>query len=89
ALQALVTDARRTAEPLVALEPERPFRPHLTVARSRSAHGDFLLGRCRSALARGLQGAFVLRDVGLVKSDTLASGAVHTEIARWTLAERS
>lgn len=89
ALQALVTDARRTAEPLVALEPERPFRPHLTVARARSAHGDFLLGRCRSALARGLQGAFVLRDVGLVKSDTLASGAVHTEIARWTLAERS
>jgi RNA 2',3'-cyclic 3'-phosphodiesterase len=88
ALQALVTDARRAAEPLVPLEPERPFRPHLTVARARSAHGDVLLGRCRSALARGLQGAFVLRDIALVRSDTLASGAVHTEIACWTLADQ-
>jgi RNA 2',3'-cyclic 3'-phosphodiesterase len=88
-LQALVSDARRTAEPLVALAPERAFRPHLTVARARSARGDLLLGRCRSALARGLQGGFVLREIALVKSDTLASGAVHSEIARWTLADRS
>ena len=86
ALHALVTDARRAAEPLVALEPERPFRPHLTVARARSARGDVLLGRCRSALAAGLHGAFILRDVALMKSDTLASGAVHTALARWTLA---
>lgn len=85
-LQALVTDARRAAEPLVQLEPERPFRPHLTVARARSAHGDSLLGRCRSALRQGLHGTFVLRDVALFKSDTLASGAVHTELQRWTLA---
>ena len=84
-LQALVTDARRVAEPLVALEPEKPFRPHLTVARARSAHGDVLLGRCRSALARGLQGAFVLRDISLFRSETLASGAVHTVLAGWTL----
>ena len=88
-LQALVSDARRTAEPLVPLEPERAFRPHLTVARARSAHGDLLLGRCRTALARGLQGTFVLREVALVKSGTIASGAVHTELARWTLAEPS
>ena len=67
-------------------EPERAFRPYLTVARARSAHGDPLLGRCRSALAQGLQGTFVLRDVALFKSDTLASGAVHTELQRWTLA---
>lgn len=85
-LHALVTDARRAAEPVVALEPERPFRPHLTVARARSAHGDVLLRRCRSALAAGLQGAFVLREVALMKSDTLASGAVHTALCRWTLA---
>ena len=85
-LHALVTEARQVAEPVVALEPERPFRPHLTVARARSAHGDVLLGRCRSALAAGLQGAFVLRELALMKSDTLASGAVHTALARWTLA---
>ncbi|HSP19982.1 MAG TPA: RNA 2',3'-cyclic phosphodiesterase, partial [Myxococcaceae bacterium] len=40
ALQALVADARRVASAVVPLEPERPFRPHLTVARAPSAHGD-------------------------------------------------
>jgi 2'-5' RNA ligase len=84
-LQDLVFDARRAAEPLVALEPERQFRPHLTVARSRSARGDVLLGRCRSALTGGLEGTFVLREVGLFKSETLPGGAVHTALARWTL----
>ena len=85
-LQALVADARRAAEPLVTLEPEKkPFRPHLTVARARSAHGDALLGRCRSALAGGLQGGFVLRDVALFRSDTLPGGAVHTALAHWML----
>jgi len=86
ALHALVTDARHGAEPLVALEPERHFRPHLTVARARSAHGDRLLERCRTALAHALEGGFVLRDVALLRSETLATGAVHSEIDHWTLA---
>jgi 2'-5' RNA ligase len=85
ALQALIVDARRAAEALVQLEPERPFRPHLTVARARSTHGDLLLGRCRAALGHALDGAFVLRDVALMRSDTLATGAVHTELERWAL----
>jgi 2'-5' RNA ligase len=85
ALQGLVSDARHAAEPLVPLEPERPFRPHLTVARSGSARGDVLLGRCRSALTKGLEGRFVLREVALFKSETLPTGAVHTALARWTL----
>jgi 2'-5' RNA ligase len=84
-LQDLVTDARRAAEPLVALDPEQPFRPHLTVARSRSARGDVLLGRCRSALTKGLEGTFVLREVALFRSETLPGGAVHTALARWSL----
>jgi 2'-5' RNA ligase len=87
-LHALVSDVRHAAEPLVPLEAERPFRPHLTVARARSAHGDLLLGRCRSALVRGLEGAFVLREIALMKSETLPGGAVHTPLARWTLAEQ-
>jgi len=85
ALHALATDARRAAEPMVQLEPERPFRPHLTVARARSPQGDLLLGRCRMALGQSLDGGFVLRDVALVKSDTRATGAVHTALERWTL----
>jgi len=86
ALHSLVIDARRAAETVVPLAPERPFRPHLTVARARSSHGDHLLGRCRTALVRGLDGRFVLHEVALMKSDTLATGAVHTELDRWTLA---
>jgi 2'-5' RNA ligase len=86
ALGALVSDVRRAAEPLVPLEAERPFRPHLTVARARSTHGDLLLGRCRSALVRGLEGAFVLRHIALMKSETLPGGALHTALSRWTLA---
>ncbi len=85
ALQALATDARRAVETLVQLEPERPFRPHLTVARARSAHGDVLLGRCRAALGHALDGGFVLRDVALVRSETLSTGAVHAELERWAL----
>jgi 2'-5' RNA ligase len=85
-LRALVVDARAAAAPVVQLEPERPFRPHLTVARARSPRGDVLLGRCRAALGQALHGGFVLRDVALVRSETLSSGAVHTELERWTLA---
>jgi len=85
-LRRLVDDARRAAGALVTLEPERPFRPHLTVARARSTHGDLLLGRCRTALGHRLDGGFVLREVALVRSETLATGAVHTELQRWTLA---
>lgn len=85
-LQALVDAARRAASALVPLDPERPFRPHLTVARARSAQGDLLLGRCRTALGHALDGAFVLRDVALMRSETLPTGAVHTALARWTLA---
>lgn len=85
ALQALVGDARQAVSPMVTLEPERPFRPHLTVARARSSHGDLLLGRCRTALGRALDGAFVLRDVALMRSDTLATGAVDAELQRWML----
>jgi 2'-5' RNA ligase len=85
-LHALVLESRRAVEPVVSLDPERPFRPHLTVARARSAHGDLLLGRCRTALGHALDGGFVLRDVALMRSDTLPTGAVHTALARWSLA---
>ncbi len=45
-----------------------------------------MLGRCRTALGHALDGGFVLREVALMRSATLASGAVHTELAHWTLA---
>lgn len=84
-LRSLVADARQVVQALVPLEPERPFRPHLTVARARSARGDPLLGRCRTALGARLEGSFRLEDVALVRSETFATGAVHTILERWQL----
>jgi RNA 2',3'-cyclic 3'-phosphodiesterase len=84
-LGALVDDGRAAVEPSVALEPPRPFRPHLTVARSRGQGGDPLLARCRTALATSLSGAFRLERIVLFRSETLPGGAVHTPLASWTL----
>jgi 2'-5' RNA ligase len=84
-LQALVEEARRAVQTSLPLEPPRPFRPHLTVARSRTQGGDPLLGRCRMALAASLSGAFRLERIALFRSETLSAGAVHTPLETWTL----
>jgi 2'-5' RNA ligase len=84
-LQALVEDARRRLAAFLPPEPERPFRPHLTVARSRSHGGDPMLGRCRAALTQSVTGAFRLERIGLFRSETRPGGAVHTALQTWTL----
>ena len=84
-LQSLVEDARAAVEASVTLEPPRPFRPHLTVARSRGQSGDPLLARCRAVLAESIAGAFRLERIVLFRSETLPGGAVHTPIEAWTL----
>jgi 2'-5' RNA ligase len=84
-LQRLVEDARARVELSVPLEPPREFRPHLTVARSRSHGGDPMLARCREALDGALAGGFRLERIGLFRSETRPGGAVHTPIEAWTL----
>jgi len=84
-LQSLVEDARGRLEASVPLEPPRPFRPHLTVARSRSHGGDPMLARCRAALDQGIPGRFRLERIGLFRSETRPGGAVHTALQSWTL----
>jgi 2'-5' RNA ligase len=84
-LQALVDAAREAVERSVPLEPTRPFRPHLTVARSRGQGGDPLLARCRTAVGGSISGGFRLERMVLYRSQTLPSGVVHTPIQTWTL----
>ena len=85
AFQALVADARGRLAAFIPPEPERPFRPHLTVARSRSHGGDPMLGRCREALGPSIGGTFRLERIGLFRSETRPGGAVHTALQTWTL----
>jgi len=84
-LQRLVEDARGRVAASVPLEPPREFRPHLTVARSRSHGGDPMLARCRAALDRTLGGEFRLEQIALFRSETRPGGAVHTALETWTL----
>ena len=84
-LQSLAEAAREAVERSVPLDPTRPFRPHLTVARSRGQGGDPLLARCRTAVGGSISGGFRLERMVLFRSQTLPSGAVHTPIEHWTL----
>jgi RNA 2',3'-cyclic 3'-phosphodiesterase len=85
ALGALCADAVQAAGERVAVETDRPFRPHVTLARARSAGGDPLLGRCKTALAGSLSGEFVLERLTFFRSETLAGGTTHTPLAAWLL----
>lgn len=84
-LQALVDAARAAVAAWVRLEPARPFRPHLTVARSGAHGGDQLLDRCRTALDGNVSGAFRLERIVLFRSETLPGGPVHIPLETWTL----
>jgi 2'-5' RNA ligase len=89
ALGALCDDALREARQWVTLERDRPFHPHVTLARARSAGGDPLLGRCKTALAESLSGEFVLERLTLFRSEMPPGGASHTPLAAWLLDKHS
>jgi RNA 2',3'-cyclic 3'-phosphodiesterase len=63
-------------------EEERPFTPHLTLARIKSARG--LTGLAR-ALEKGEEyaaGRFTASGIGLIRSELTPRGAVYTEL-KW------
>jgi len=68
---------------------EKPFHPHLTLARARVRNGDPSLLRCRSVLADLDLGTFPLRRLILFQSRLLPSGASHTELAAFPLGDRA
>jgi RNA 2',3'-cyclic 3'-phosphodiesterase len=64
---------------------EKPFHPHLTLARARGRHGDPSLLRCQSVLADLDLGTFPLQRLILFHSRLLSTGASHTELAAFPL----
>ncbi|MFI5052965.1 MAG: RNA 2',3'-cyclic phosphodiesterase [Acidimicrobiia bacterium] len=79
-LAGLAAAVSRATGPLGFVPEVRPFRPHLTVARS-PAPVD--LTRAVAALGDGPAGpTWPVAEVVLLDSDTLPTGSVHREVAR-------
>jgi RNA 2',3'-cyclic 3'-phosphodiesterase len=83
-LRALQTDVQATLGP-ARLADDKPFYPHLTLARAKSRQGDAALGRCRRALREQSLGTFLLQRLVLYQSELASSGNVHTPLADFAL----
>jgi RNA 2',3'-cyclic 3'-phosphodiesterase len=82
-LQALAADVRSA---LGALPDEKPFHPHLTLARARARRGDAALGRCQKFLRALDLGAFLLDRLVLFQSELQGVVRRYTPVAEFLLA---
>jgi len=87
AMTALARSLVRATEPFGVAREDRPFRPHLTVARA--ARPTDLRAAVAALDSSGRGPEWTASEVVLFESDTRADGAVHTEIARFPLTPRS
>jgi 2'-5' RNA ligase len=80
ALAALQADLARAVQGLGVVLEERPYSPHLTLARARAAGGEPRFGEA----ARSLNAAssFVARELVLYRSDPTASRSAYSALAR-------
>ena len=83
ALTTLAGVAARATGPLGIAPEERPYRPHLTVARA--ARPSDLRDAVTALDAAGPGPAWRIDEVVLFESDTRADGVVHTVVARCPL----
>lgn len=67
---------------------ERPFRPHLTLARIRSQRALTGLGRALEKRGGCEAGRFVAAGLGLFKSDLTPHGAIYTKLREFPFAGR-
>ncbi len=67
---------------------ERPFRPHLTLARIRSPQGLTGLGRALEKRGGCEAGRFVAAGISLLKSDLTPRGAIYTKLMEFSFAGR-
>lgn len=80
-LAALRLDVEAALEPLGYEPEERPFRPHLTLARAREMRGDPALATARDALDPQAP-AFSAAELILYRSEPSAHGSAYTALAR-------
>jgi 2'-5' RNA ligase len=83
AITALAAAVARATAPLGVAPEDRPFRPHLTVARAASPTD--LRDAVAALDAAGPGPAWSVDEVVLFESDTRSDGVVHTEIGRCPL----
>jgi 2'-5' RNA ligase len=67
---------------------ERPFRPHLTLARIRSQRALTGLGRALEKRGGCEAGRFVAAGLSLLKSDLTPQGAIYTKLREFPFAGR-
>lgn len=63
---------------------DKPFKPHLTLARVRSASPGSLADAMKPHLTRDF-GTFPVREVVLMRSEPGRGGATYTPLRRWPL----
>lgn len=82
----LAAAAENAAHRLGVAPENRPFRPHVTLARLRQPWPHAAVEACRSALDGWAFPDWSVRACVLYQSRLSPSGAVHTPIREWSLA---
>lgn len=85
ALQAVQADVARAVAGLSLPVEERPYSPHLTLARARHPRGDAGLGACVPLLEGEDLGVLPVREVVLFQSHTSNQGSRYEALRRWPL----
>ncbi|MDQ6891829.1 MAG: RNA 2',3'-cyclic phosphodiesterase [Acidobacteriota bacterium] len=88
-LERLAATAEATSRRLGLEREDRPFRPHVTLARLRERWPDAAVERFRKTAASWPLPAWKARRCVLYASRPGPSGAVHTELAAWPLRSSS
>lgn len=86
-LGALQKSLVQSLQPLGHKPEDRPYAPHLTLARSGDPRGDENLTRCAEELANHTFGDVLIRDVVLYESESTGEGARYVPLERSRLQE--
>jgi 2'-5' RNA ligase len=80
ALAALQRDVCAALAPVGFAQEDRPWSPHLTVARARDPRGDTAFDRCAAALAAEELGATRVGEIVLYRSELSRTGPTYTKL---------
>ncbi len=87
-LGALKSDLEKRLAPLGYQPEKRPFKPHLTLARSRAPSGDPALARCIRSCRASTFGQAKVDRIILFRSDLSPKGARYTPLCEPRLSGR-
>lgn len=82
---AFASSLERAVEPLGIPRESRPFSPHLTIGRVKSAKGGDRLLKSLEARLDVEFGVQTVREIVLFKSDLRPEGPIYTALGRYPL----